>query len=176
MFERQFLGQVPIAQPGSRSAESPGRRWWMHHIFNTRALAEAAMAKDTPSALAAIAELWAAVKEWERITGSATAGVLMGEHTVLAKLLIDCLSLGLGGSCGATAVDALMRNVDSQRVLFPKDPDTFASLFGPHTELAGAYITDLAEGRMEDFNMHFAQAVKNGELLGTFTDRTFFGG
>ena len=176
MFERQFLGQVPIAQPGSRSAESPGRRWWMHHIFNTRALAEAAMAKDTPSALAAIAELWAAVKEWERITGSATAGVLMGEHTVLAKLLIECLAHKLGDSCAQTAVAALMRNVDSQAQLFPRQPEEFASLFGPHTELAGAYITDLAQGDQAAFQEHFAQAVKNGELLGTFTDRTFFGG
>lgn len=176
MFEHRFLGQVPIAQPGSRSADSPGRRWWMHHIFNTRALAEAAMAGDVDSALAAIGELWAAVLEWQKITGSPIAGVLMGEHTVLAKLLIECLAHKLGDSCSQTAVAALMRNVDSQAQLFPKDRETFASLFGPHTELAGAYITDLAEGRMDDFNMHFGQAVKNGELLGAFTDRAFFGG
>lgn len=172
MFEHKFLGQVPIAG-GPQSVASRGRQWWMHHIFNTRALAEAAMAGDVDGALAAIGELWAAVLDWQKITGSPVAGVLMGEHTVLAKLLVECLSHRLGDSCAQTAVAALMRNVDSQAQLFPRQPEEFASLFGPHTELAGAYITDLAQGDKAAFQEHFAQAVKNGELLGEFTDRVF---
>jgi hypothetical protein len=159
-----FLGQVPLAQTASHS----GTEWWIHHIANTRALAEAALSGDEQGALVAVRELWKAVKEWERMTGSWAAGVLMGEHTVLAKLLVDIYAQKKGDV--STAIDALMRNVDSQRKLFPKEPNQFADLFGPHTQLAGTYIADLADGRLDDFNAHFAQAISNGKELGAFTD------
>ena len=165
-----FLGQVRIANEGS-----PGRRWWMHHIRNTRALAEAAFAGNDKAALAAIGELWSAVKSWELLTKSAVAGVLIGEHTVLAKLLVDCLASGANSACSLTAVDALMRNVEAQRALFPKNAAAFGDLFKTHTELAGAYITDLANKDQEAFQAHWAKALENGDALGAFTDETFFG-
>lgn len=175
MFDRAFLGQVRLAQASPSPAGSPGTAWWRHHIANTRALAEAAFAGDSAGAVAAVKQLWEAVKNWERLTGSPVAGVLMGEHTVLAKLLVDCLSLNQGEGCVATAVGALMRNVEAHRELFPRRPREFADLFGPHTELAGAYITDLANGNVEEFDAHFAQAVRNGDDLGRFTDQVFLG-
>lgn len=179
MHDHGFLGQVRLVpvqrQPQPQASGSPGRRWWDHHIRNTRALAEAAFAGDNQGALAAVGELWDAVKNWEKLTGSPVAGVLMGEHTVLAKLLVDCLSKNLGQGCADAAVGGLLRNVEAQRALFPRQPGAFAALFGPHTELAGAYITDLSQGNMDDFKAHFAQALANGDQLGAFTDRAFFG-
>ena len=148
-------------------------KWWMHHILNTRALGEAAHRGDNQAVLAAIGELWKAVKDWEKLTKSPVAGVLMGEHTVLVKLLIDCLAKDKGSGCSDTALDALMGNVESQKALFPKDPEGFAYLFGPHTALAGAYTTDIFNDDTDAFNTHFGQAIENGKQLAAWTDRTF---
>lgn len=174
MFGPAFLGQVPLVRQSNPNV-LPGRDWWLHHIRNTRAYAEAALAHDTQASLAAVGELWKAVLDWQKITGSPVAGVLIAEHTALAKLLVDCLAGSQGKACVDTAVSALLRNVASQAALFPKDPTGFAALFGPHTELAGAYVTDLANGDQASFQAHWADALKNGEDLGRFTDRTFFG-
>ncbi len=175
MFGRPaFLGEVRLAQPAPRAA-SPGRDWWMHHIRNTRALAERSFAGDTPGALAAIKELWDAVLKWQNITGSWAAGVLMGEHTVLAKLFVDCLAQKKGDSCTSTATEALLANVEEQRALFPRQSDRFANLFLVHTKLVAAYVPDLAEGRTDDFNADWAKALQNGDDLGAFTDQVFFG-
>jgi hypothetical protein len=142
----------------------------MHHIMNTRAYLERTLAGDTPGALAALEELWGAVKAWEGITRSWAAGVLMAEHTALAKLLVDCFAQDAGEACTTTAVNALIKNVEAQGKLFPREPARFAELFGVHTKLAGAYITDLAQGRQEDFEAHFVEALQNGEDLAAFTD------
>lgn len=170
MFGPHFLGQVRLAQPQL----SPGVQWWVHHIINTRFYLEEALAKG-PGALTALIELWDAVLDWQRLTGAKTQGLLMGEHTALAKLLIDCFARSAGNECTTTAVDALMRNVDAQRILFPVAPDKFADLFKKHNELTGAYITALAQGRTDDFNSAFEQAIANGQELGAFTDAAFFG-
>lgn len=182
MLGNGFLGQVRLAQPGSPAPASapgpvgsPGREWWIHHIRNTRAYLEAALAGDQPASLAALKELWNAVKDWESITQSWAAGLLIAEHTALAKLLVDCFAQGLGNACTGTAADALARNVAATRQLFPVNPDAFADLYDIHTQLAGQYITDLAGGNQEDFERHFAEALQNGEDLGAFTDQAFFG-
>lgn len=160
------LGQaVPVS--------SVGEQWWTHHIANTRAYAEAALAGDTAAAVEAVKELWRAVLDWQNITGSPVAGVLIAEHTALAKLLVDCFASDAGEACTSTAVDAVVRNVETHRALFPKDPDRFSDLFGRHSELAGAYITDLAAEDMESFDRHFAEAIENGQELAAFTDRVF---
>jgi hypothetical protein len=168
-----FLGQVKLA-PASDRTRSPGRDWWLHHIRNTRALAERSFAGDTPGALAAIKDLWDAVLKWQNITQSWQAGVLMGEHTVLAKLFVDCLAKKQGDACVSTATDALLANVDEQRALFPRQPDRFADLFLTHVKLVAAYVPDLAEGRMDDFQADWAKALQNGDELGAFTDEVFF--
>ena len=147
MFKRGFLGKARLAHavpqlPGA----TPAQIWWMHHIINTRAYAEHTLAGETPGALEALRELWTAVKEWEGMTKSWAAGVLMAEHTALAKLFVDCLSMG-GGDCAGVADEALGRNVEAHRQLFPAQPERFAELFGLHTKLAGQYISDLADGR-----------------------------
>ena len=176
MQGKGFLGMVRLAQPAAPApAVSRGRQWWIHHIMNTRAYLEAALAGNLPLALGALKELWDAIKEWEQITGSWAAGVLIAEHTALAKLLVDCFAQDLGNTCTSTAADALGRNVAATRQLFPKDPDVFAVLYALHTTLAGQYITDLAQGNQEDFERHFAEALQNGEDLGAFTDRVFPG-
>lgn len=174
MFQQAFLGQVRLAQRGEQL--TPGHRWWNHHIFNTRALAEGVFAGDSAAAMQAAGELWNAVKNWELITRSSVAGLLIGQHTILAKLLVDCFAAGGKEACVQTAVDALMSNVEAQRAFFPREPEAFAALFGPHTELAGAYITDLAKGDRESFDQHWAQALENGSRLGDFTDQVFFRG
>jgi len=171
MFIPAFLGQVRLAE---RRRTSQGRLWWMHHILNTRAYAETSFQNDLPGALKAVGELWRAVLDWQALTHSPVAGVLMGEHTVLVKLLVDCIALGKGNSCADTAVEALLRTVDESAQLFPRDPAGFAALFGPHTQLAGAYITDLANKDQESFQTHWAQALANGEALGRWTDEHFF--
>jgi hypothetical protein len=145
----------------------------MHHIMNTRAYAESALAHNTPGTLAALKELWQAVLEWQKITGSPVAGVLMAEHTALAKLLVDCFVQDAGAACTSSAIDAVGRNVEMQRALFPREAGRFADLFGEHSNLAGTYITDLAEGRQEDFDAHFTEALKNGRELAAFTDQVF---
>lgn len=165
-----FLGQVRLAQS---TTTSPGTVWWMHHILNTRAYAETTLRGDVPGSLKALGELWQAVLDWQSLTKSPVAGVLIAEHTALVKLLVDCLALGKGGSCADTAVDALIRNVETSGKLFPKDPTGFVAFFGPHTKLAGAYIADLANGDKTAFEDHWRQALRNGETLGRFTDQTF---
>lgn len=150
-----------------------GLAWWAHHILSTRVLAEATFSKDKDGALGALMNLWSAVKDWERITRSAAAGILMAQHTILAGELISCMAAGGKSSCVDTAVNALTENVKATGKLFPVDPQGFAALFGPHTELAGAYITDLAKGDMVQFEKHWDEALLNGQLLQGFTDRTF---
>lgn len=162
------LQVVNLGRPVSR-----GERWWMHHIRNTRAYAEAALANDTTAAVAAVRELWQAVLDWQKLTGSDVAGVLMGEHTVYAKLLVDCFAQAAGSDCTSTAVDAVVRNVEAQRMFFPRESSRFADLFGRHSTLAGEYITDLAEGNRESFDHHFAEAIENGIELAAFTDQVF---
>lgn len=158
-----------------REMETKGRNWWRHHILHTRKYLEAALAGDMERAVEALQGLWDAAMEWQKITGSWAAGLLMAEHTALAKLLIDGLAKKAGPAWADTAIDALVANVESHTKLFPIEPAEFASLFGEHTKLAGTYSMDLAEGRLEDFERHFAEALRNGDDLGVFTDRVFFG-
>jgi len=163
---------IPIATLGQvRQRLSIGAKWWLHHIENTRAYAEAALAGDTSGAVTALRELWKAVLDWQKLTGSDVAGALMGEHTVYAKLLVDCFAGKIGTECTTTAADAVGRNVESTRALFPVQPEKFADLFGVHSTLAGQYITDLAEGNTESFNAHFQEALQNGHELADFTDQ-----
>jgi hypothetical protein len=165
---------VPVVNLGQAAvfdAASPGEQWWSHHIENTRAYAEAALSGDEEGAVAALKELWKAVLDWQKLTGCQVAGALMGEHTVYAKLLADCFVTDAGEACTSTAVDAVGGNVEAHRKYFFKNPEEFVSLFGRHSELAGAYITDLAAGDMESFNRHFAEAIENGHQLAAFTDR-----
>jgi hypothetical protein len=132
--------------------------------------------QNAQGALHALSELWAAVLEWQRLTRSAMDGVLMAEHTALAKLLVDCLaSPELGGDGVQVAAAALGRNVDAQGALFSKDPQAFAALFAVHVDLTGRYATALAEGRRSDFDVAYAQTLENGRDLGRFVDRAFFG-
>lgn len=164
-----FLGQVRLVQVSA----SRGTIWWTHHILSTRAYLEAALAGDVLGTVAALQELWVSVLQWQRITRSAIAGALMGEHTVLAKLLINCFAQKSGSECTTTATAALMNNVSSQGMLFPVLPDVFASLFGQHVEITGAYITALSGGDQAAFESLFADALKNGEALSAFTDEVF---
>jgi hypothetical protein len=173
MIGRAFRGRFRLAQGGP--VASPGRAWWTHHIVNTRAYLEAALAGNMDRAVAALKSLWEGVLEWQMITGSWAAGVLMAEHTALAKLLVDCLSRGAGGPCSLTAINALVANAEAHGKLFPREPARFAQLFGSHTKLAGTYIMDLGEGRRGDFERHFAEALTDGERLAAFTDEVFFG-
>lgn len=152
-----------------------GDRWWAHHIGNTRAYLEASLAGDTPRALQALAELWNAVLSWQQLTKSPTAGLLMAEHTALAKLLIDGFAEGKGGRWTGTAADALAENVKATSILFPIRPQEFGELFGQHVQITGQYITDLAAGDRKAFDAHYAQAVQNGRNLGAFTDRYVVG-
>lgn len=156
---------------GLGNANGRGQAWWQHHIMNTRGYLEAVLDRNTEAALDALAELWKAVLDWQDITGSPTAGVLMAEHTALFKMLAD--GLAAGNDWPAAAAEALAKNVQSTGQLFPKNPGEFEELFGEHTQLAGAYAIDLAEDRLEDFNQHFALALQNGDLLGQFVDENF---
>lgn len=162
---------VNLGQDVTIKPESVGEKWWSHHIMNTKAYAAAALSGDEEGAVSALKELWKAVLDWQEITGCPVAGALMGEHTVLAKLLVDCFVTKAGEACTGTAVDGVVRNVEAHRKYFFKDPDQFVALFGPHAQLAGAYITDLAAGDMASFDNHFASALKNGHQLAEFTDR-----
>jgi len=172
MFPVVNLGQARMLPPQAQ-AGSPGRRWWTHHIMNTRAYAEAVMAGDTDGAVKALGELWKAVLDWQRLTGSPVAGVLIAEHTALAKMLADGFAEDRGDAWTSSAIGALLKNVESQKALFPQDPEGFVALFGPHTELAGAYITDIANDDQDSFNSHWIQALQNGADLAAWTDRTF---
>lgn len=171
-FGVAHLGQVRM-MTHRPAAGTIGVRWWSHHIANTRAYLEASLAGDTESALGALKELWDAVLQWQNITGSWAAGVLMAEHTALAKMLVDGFAQKAGPAWTSSAAAALGKNVESHAKLFPKDPAAFAELFGEHTRLAGEYITDLAEGRQKDFQEHFADAIRNGRDLAKFTDAAF---
>lgn len=153
--------------------EMSGDQWWRFHITHTREYLQGSLLGDGPRAMAALQGLWDAVLEWQRITGSWQAGLLMAEHTALAKLLVDGLAKRLGPGAATTAVEALMENVRTHAKLFPGDPAGFSALFGEHTRLAAVYSIDLAEGRQRDFEAHFDQATKNGDDLGRFTDRMF---
>lgn len=168
----QALG--PLLPPRAR-AGSPGRRWWGHHIGNTRGYLEAALAGDQAAALGAVGALWDGVLDWQRITRSPVAAVLMAEHVALAKLLVDCFAQGLGGACAETATAALVRNAEAQGQLLPRDAAGYGPLFAEHTRLAGAYITALGQGDQAEFDARFADALANGDQLAAFTDRTFFG-
>lgn len=152
---------------------SAGQRWWLHHIMNTRAYLEAALAGDAAAAMKALQGLWSAAQTWQILTRSWVAGVLMGEHTVLAKQLIDGFARKAGSGWAASMAEALGKNVESTRKLFPRKPEEFAALFAIHTDLAGAYITDLVEGNGINFERHFGDALKNGRDLSAFTDRVF---
>lgn len=175
VFGSGFLGGVRL---GQAVPVSIGKQWWAHHIKNTRAYLEAAIAVNVPKSLAALTELWKAVADWQLITGSPLDGLLIAEHTALAKLLIDCAGDAFPGvsGCVDTAAAALGRNVEAHRVLFSKDRSTFADLFGRHVEVTGQYVQALADGRRSDFDMFYAQALANGEELGAFTDAVFLRG
>jgi hypothetical protein len=176
LFEPAFLGKATLAQPGAYAHAPPGagRAWWKHHIMNTRAYLEATLAGDSAGALAALKELWQGVLDWQRITGSWAEGLLIAEHTALAKLLIDC-AVKNNDACIGAAADALGRNVAAQSGLFPRDPAGFVELFDLHVKITGQYITDLAQGRRSDFDTDFSSALQNGNDLGDFTDRMFLG-
>lgn len=165
---------VPIVNLGQDVAvQSPsvGEAWWSHHIANTRAYAEAAISGDEPTAIAALKELWKAVLDWQKITGCPMAGALMGEHTVFAKLLADCFATKAGEACAGTAAEAIVRNVEAHRKYFRFNPEEFADLFSRHSELAGAYITDLAAGDLNSFEENFSEAIRNGHEMAAFTDQ-----
>lgn len=178
-FYSPFAGVVSAIKPNKLAQNGPapvngnnGNGWWQNHINHTRGYLEAALAGNEPAAVESLKALWKAVLDWQDLTGSPVAGVLMAEHTALFKLAAD--SLAKGDSAGAeAAVSALVGNVETTAKLFPTDPTTFADLFGIHTQLAGAYALDLAEGRLEDFEAHFADALENGDDLQRFTDETF---
>jgi len=165
----------PLVQPTDfpvRPSQSPARTWWSNHILHTRGYLEAALAGNEPAAVDALKALWKAVLDWQNLTRSPEAGVLMAEHTALFKLAAD--SLAKGDSAGAeAAVAALAGNVESTGKLFPQDPAGFADLFGEHTRLAGAYALDLAEGNLEAFEADFSAALTNGDELQAFTDENF---
>lgn len=173
VFGPGFLGGARLGQPAP--GPSIGRRWWVHHIENTRAYLYGALAANMVVSVAALMELWQAVADWQAITGSETAGLLMAERTALAKLLIDCAAdafPGVGG-CTDTAAAALGRNVEASGALFPRYAATFADLFGRHVKITGQYVGALAARRVDDFEAFYAQALQNGEELGAWTDRTF---
>lgn len=169
MYFSAFLGQVPLAAVRS----SIGTAWWLHHIANTRNYLIGALSKDVPASLDALKELWKAVQDWQELAGVWSQGVLMAEHTALAKLLIDCYAVQEGVPCQQTAIKALLRNVDAQRMLFPSAQDVFADLFEQHVKITGAYIGDLAAGKTDDFTVHYSQALENSRALGLFTDQAF---
>lgn len=173
-FGSGFLGAARLGQP---VAVSIGKRWWAHHIANTRAYLEGALSVNAQAALSALMELWRAVADWQAITGSGMDGLLMAEHTALAKLLIDCAADAFPGvsGCVDTAAAALGRNVEASSQLFSRDAGAFADLFKRHVEVTGRYVSDLAAGRRSDFEAHYAEALASGEELGAFTDRVFFG-
>lgn len=172
VFGSGFLGGVRL---GQAVPVSIGEQWWLHHIRNTRAYLEAVIAVNIPNSLTALAELWQAVADWQRITRSPMDGLLMAEHTALAKLLIDCAGdafPGVGG-CVDTAAAALGRNVEAHGALFSKDAAVFTDLFARHVEVTGQYVQALADGRRGDFELLYTRALGNGEELGAFTDKTF---
>lgn len=173
MFPVVNLGQAGRMLPPQARTGSAGQRWWSHHIANTRAYAEAVMAGDTGGAVKAVGELWKAVLDWQKLTGSPVAGILMAEHTALAKMLADGFAEKRGDAWTSSATSALIKNVETQSKLFPRDPEGFVALFGPHTELAGAYITDIANDDTDALNGHWAQALQNGADLAAWTDHTF---
>jgi hypothetical protein len=158
--------------PVMNAPQSTGAFWWGHHIRATRAYAEGMIAGDFEKALQAGVQLWEMAIQWGFITRSDIAGLLIGEHTMLAKLLVDGLAGGKDG-WPDVAVAALVANVQAQGKLFPRDPAGFVALFGPHVEITGAYITALAKGDMSTFNSKFQEALENGGQLAAFTYRTF---
>lgn len=172
VFGSGFLGGVRLGQAVPRSI---GKRWWAHHIENTRAYLEAAIQVNVPKSLSALAELWAAVADWQAITGRPIDGLLMAEHTALAKLLIDCSADAFPevSSCADTAGAALGRNVEAHGALFSRDAAGFTDLFAQHVEITGKYVGALAAGSHADFEAFYAQALRNGEELGAWTDKTF---
>jgi hypothetical protein len=175
LFGSGFLGSARLSQSsaGMPASSSLGRRWWAHHIASTRAYLEAALQADLHTSLVALGELWHAVQEWQRITQSPMAGLLMAEHTALAKLLVDCFAQSQASGCTDVAAAALERNVDIHRLLFPKNPAQFADLFGQHVDITGKYVTALASGDQAAFEADYARALDNGVLLGDFVDRNF---
>lgn len=175
MFEPVFLGKARLAQD-VRFVGTPGIDWWAHHIKNTRAYLEASLAGDQAAQLKALAELWSAVLSWQKMLQSPTAGLLIGEHTALAKLLIDCYTLSEKGPCQDVATQALVRNVAEHAALFPRDPARFADLFGQHVQITGKYIDDLGTGNVSQFQTDYQTALSNGLVLGNFIDQTFFSG
>jgi hypothetical protein len=168
MFGPAFLGRAKLAQNAGI-----GERWWSHHIQNTRAYLEASLSHDVPASIAALGQLWADVLDWQKITRSKTEGVLMAEHTALAKVLIDCHTQNLGSNCEDEATAALLRNVEEQRILFPVNSNVFAELLKTHVVLTGQYIAALANGRRDEFGVKFNDALENGRELGLFTDKAF---
>lgn len=175
-FYSPFSGVSSAIKPQRMAQAVPApaapNGWWLNHINHTRGYLEAALAGNEPAAVEALKALWKAVLDWQNLTGSPAAGVLMAEHTALFKMAADALAQGKAENAAA-AVDALTGNVESHAKLFPKDPTGFADLFGVHTQLAGTYAMDLAEGRLEDFEATFAEALRNGEELQAFTDANF---
>lgn len=173
-FRPGFLGAARLAQP--EASGSIGKRWWLHHIASTRTYLEARYSGDEKEPLVALVELWHAVLEWQNLTKSPMDGVLMAEHTALAKLLIDCATGALSASgCQDTAGEALVENVKAQGKLFSRNPEAFGQLFGRHVEVTGAYVAAYAAGDFGAFKSRYAEALENGHALGLFTDKTFFG-
>ncbi len=158
--------------PVMNASRFSGTLWWGHHIHATRAYAEGAIQGNPGKALQAGVQLWEMAIQWGSITRSEIAALLIGEHTMLAKLLVDGLA-GAKDGWPDVAVAALVANVQAQGKLFPRDPSGFVALFGPHVEITGAYITALAKGDMQTFESKFQEALQNGAQLAAFTDRTF---
>lgn len=157
---------------GQQTQGTVGARWWDHHIRQTQAYLAAATAKDAKAGLAAVLQLWNAALSWQDLTRSQVAGVLIAEHTVLAKLLIDQAA---SGARTQETIDALGRNVDAQTQLFPVQPQVFGALFGKHVAITGDYIMAYVAGDNTKFQASFAQALSNGRDLGDFTDRYVLG-
>lgn len=171
-MKKAFLGTVPLATRPGGKVPGAGVSWWEHHISATRNYLVAALTRNQADALGSVADLWNGVLVWQEMTGSPIAGVLMAEHTALAKLLVDALA-AKDKDAGTVAADALMANVQLSSQVFPRDPKTYATLLGEHVRLTGLYATALADEKVDEFGRHYQAAIENGRALGAFTDLVY---
>lgn len=152
--------------------------WWEHHVNNTRQYVNGTFNKNPQQALKAVNELWDGVLKWCELVDDPLASALMGEHTILAKTLVDAAERGLRPGEAELVTERFMKNADDQAGFyaskiagFPKDE--FAQLFKGHIAATGAYILDAGRGDIPSLNQNYAKVLANRDQLAQFSKKYF---
>lgn len=175
-WEYQGVGQTEESKPSLFS--SPYTSWWFSHVNHTKDYVDAVFAGDQAKAVGAVRDLWHGVLDWGCLLSDDISAALMGEHTILVKILTDSAKTGLRAGEADYLTDYLLRNLESQTAHYknsiPNFPaDEWKKLFKDHIVATGARILALSKNDKAAAEKAMSDILANRDKIAIFSDQNF---